>query len=93
MPLLPPRIGVERADPAVAPWAMAEEETAAVRLHATSHHCTRSMQRLGIVPSVMLVGIGCAISLVIAVVMMRSAKARSKQNRNRILRDYVRRTY
>jgi len=25
--------------------------------------------------------------------MMRFAKARSKQNRNRILRDYVRRTY
>jgi hypothetical protein len=54
---------------------------------------TRSMQRLGIIPSGMLVGIGCVIGIVIAIAMMRSAKARSKQNRNRILRDYVRRTY
>jgi hypothetical protein len=48
---------------------------------------------LGYNPSGMLVGIGFAIGLVIAVAIIRSSKRRSKQNRNRIFRDYVRRTY
>jgi hypothetical protein len=54
------------------------------------HHGARSIAAFGMIASVMLVGIGFAM---IAVAMMRFAKARSKQNRNRILRDYVRRTY
>ena len=61
-------------------------------LTARNHAATRSMQRLGIISPVMLVGIACAISLVITIAIMR-ARARSKQNRNRTLRDYVRRTY
>ena len=42
---------------------------------------------------VMLIGIGCAVALIIAVAALRVVRARGTENRNRILREYVRRTY
>jgi hypothetical protein len=50
-------------------------------------------QHLGYNPTGMLVGIGCAIGLVVAIAIMCSYKTRSKQARNRTFRDYVRRNY
>jgi hypothetical protein len=56
---------------------------------AGPHGCGPAWCSVGYNPSGMLVGIGCAI----AVAIIRSYKTRSKQNRNRMFRDYVRRTY
>jgi hypothetical protein len=42
---------------------------------------------------VMLIGIGFAVALIVAVAALRVARTHGRQHGDRILRDHVRRTY
>jgi hypothetical protein len=41
----------------------------------------------------MLIGIGFAVALIVAVAALRVVRTHGRQHNNRILRDHVRRTY